>query len=108
MFCEQIFHTVLRRTILLNPVFTYYSRGKKIEFTNPLYNLPEEAFTKSRLPVEHEEYSPPPVVKPQRLFKEEMKALPRRRRTSKSPTRAIPKRNSTRLAAKKTDSPKNA
>ena len=93
---------------MLNPVITYYSRGKRIEFTNPLYNLPEEAFTKSRLPVEHEEYSPPPVVKPQRLFKEQIKALPRRRRTSKSPTRTTPTRTSTRLAAKKTNSPTNA
>ena len=107
MYCEQKFHNAPSRTILLNRVFTYHSRGKKIEFTNPLYNLPEEAFTKSRLPVEHEEYSPPPVVKPQRLFKEELKALPRRRRVSKSPTRTTPARTSTRLAAKKTDSPTN-
>ena len=108
MFCEQNFHTAPPPTILLNPLFTYYSRGKKIEFTNPLYNLPDEAFKKSRLPVEHEEYSPPPVVKPQRLFKEEMKALPRRRRVAKSPTRTTPARTSTRLAAKKTDPPTNA
>jgi hypothetical protein len=108
MFCEQNFHTAPSRTILLNLAFTYYSRGKRIEFTNPLYNLPEEAFTKSRLPVEHEEYSPPPVVKPQRLFKEEMKVTSRRRRASKSPTRTTPTRASTRLAAKKTNSPTNA
>ena len=94
--------------MLLKPVSTYHSRGKKIEFTNPLYNLPEEAFKNSRLPVEHEEYSPPPVVKPHRLFKEEMKAIGRRRRVSKSPTQTTPTRASTRLAAKKNSSPTNA
>ena len=63
--------------MLLKPVSTYHSRGKKIELINPLYNLPEEAFKNSRLPVEHKEYSPPPVVKQHRLFKEEMKAIGR-------------------------------
>ena len=52
---------------MLNLTSTYHSPEKRVELTNPLYSLPDEVFKKSRLLVEHEEYSPP--AKPQRIFK---------------------------------------
>ncbi|KIJ35292.1 hypothetical protein M422DRAFT_782581 [Sphaerobolus stellatus SS14] len=55
------------------PTMTYVFKGMKADVPNPYYNLPDSAFENSRLPVAHPDYSPPPIVRPKRLFPEAYK-----------------------------------
>ncbi|KIM24187.1 hypothetical protein M408DRAFT_331936 [Serendipita vermifera MAFF 305830] len=76
------------------PTVSYVFRGKRQDFPNPLYNLPAEVHERSKLPLEHPDFSPSPSIKPKRLFSEELtKRTSKRRRTpSASPPSSIPTR----------------
>ena len=64
----------------------HISRGVRVEFANPMYNIPAETRERSRLPISHPDFSPDPPCPPKELFKEEKEAL-RKRQPSPSPTR---------------------
>lgn len=85
------------------PTVTYVFRGKRIEFPNPLYNLPPEAHERSKLPVCDPNFSPSPTIRPKRLFATEIAAATtgKRRRSpslpSPSPSPTRPKRKATTI-----------
>lgn len=67
------------------------SRGKRVTFANPMYNLSPEVHARSLLPVEHPDYSPDPACPPKLLF-------PSAHKRNKPPS--TPTRSSKRLRAK--------
>ncbi|KAH7104833.1 hypothetical protein BKA62DRAFT_690799 [Auriculariales sp. MPI-PUGE-AT-0066] len=50
------------------PTMTYVFRGVKGTFENPLFRLPEHHRQRAKLPLEHPDFSPDPVLPPRRLF----------------------------------------
>ncbi|KAI0915633.1 hypothetical protein AcV5_003805 [Taiwanofungus camphoratus] len=68
------------------PTLSYVFRGAKIQFDNPYYKSPgsskalEDAEARSRLPLEHPDFSPPPSCAPRLLFPEARRLDHARRR----------------------------
>ena len=57
------------------PTVHYVFRGVKAEVENPLYKLPDHYRQKAKLPLDHPEFSPDPIIAPRRLFASKLDAI---------------------------------